>query len=81
MPNDAYITLGIAGFFFVLFAITFLKANADDRKDDDTIVQRHDVKGIGSFHIKGGSLRTGSWIFLLIAAVLFIMGIVFLATQ
>ena len=81
MPRDAYIVLGIAGFFFLMFVIAFLRANADDRKDDNAISQRKDVKGFSSFHIKGGSLRTGSWIFLLIAAVLFIMGIVFLATQ
>jgi hypothetical protein len=81
MSNEPYIVLGIAGFFFVMFVITFLKANADDRKEDNTISQRKDVKGFGSFHIKGGSMRTGSWIFLLITAVLFIMGIVFLATQ
>jgi hypothetical protein len=81
MPNDAYIVLGIAGFFFIMFAITFLRATADDRKDDSAISQRRDVKGFSSFHIAGGSLRTGAWIFLLIAVVLFIMGIVFLATQ
>ena len=81
MPTDAYIVLGIAGFFFVMFVITFLRANADDRKEDNAISQRKDVKGIGSFHIAGGSMRTGSWIFLLIAVVLFIMGVVFLATQ
>jgi hypothetical protein len=81
MSNDAYIVLGIAGFFFVMFVIAFLRANADDRQEDSAISQRKDVKGIGSFHIKGGSMRTGAWIFLLIAAVLFIMGVVFLATQ
>jgi len=81
MPRDAYIVLGIAGFFFLMFVIAFLRANADDRKDDNAISQRKDVKGFGSFYIKGGSLRSGAWICLLIAAVLFIMGVVFLATQ
>ena len=81
MPRDAYIVLGIAGFFFLMFVIAFLRANADDRKDDNAISQRKDVKAFGSFYIKGGSLRAGAWICLMIAAALFIMGVVFLATQ
>jgi hypothetical protein len=81
MPRDAYIILGMAGFFFLVFVIAFLRANADDRKIDDAISQRKDVKGFGAFHIQSSSLRIGGWIFLMIAAALFIMGVVFLATQ
>ncbi len=81
MPNDAYIILGMAGFFFIMFVIAFLRANVDDRKIDDTISQRKDVKGFGSFHIQSSSLRIGGWICLLIAVVLFIMGVVYLAIQ
>lgn len=81
MPRDAYIILGMAAFFLILFIIAFVRANADDRKVDDAIVQRRDVKGFGGFHIEGSSLRIGGWICFLIAVILFIMGIVFLATQ
>jgi len=81
MLNDAYIVLGMAVFFVILFAIAFLRANVDDRKIDDAISQRKDVKGFGSFHIESSSLRIGGWICLLIAVVLFIMGVAFLATK
>ena len=81
MPRDTYIILGMAGFFFILFTIAFLRANVDDRKIDDTISQRKDVKGFGAFHIQSSSLRIGGWICLLIAVVLFIMGVVYLAIQ
>jgi hypothetical protein len=81
MPNDAYIILGMAGFFFIVFAIAFLRAKVDDKNIDDAISQRKDVKGFVSFHIESSSLRIGGWICLLIAIALFIMGVVFLATQ
>jgi len=81
MNKDAYIILGMAAFFLLLFITAFLRARVDDRKIDDAICQRKDVKGYGAFHIESGSLRIGGWICLLIALVLFIMGIAFLATK
>jgi hypothetical protein len=79
MPNDAYIIIGMAGFFFILFILAFLRAKSEDRTIDDAICQRKDVKGYGSFHIESSSLRIGGWICFLIATVLLIMGIVYLA--
>ena len=81
MTNDAYIIIGMAGFFFILFVIAFLRANSDDRKIDDAICQRKDVKGYGAFHIESSSLRIGGWICFMIALALLIMGIVYLAIQ
>lgn len=79
MPADAYIMIGMAGFFFVLFILAFLRAKNEDRKIDDALCQRIDVKGYGSFHIESSALRIGGWICFLIALVLLIMGIVYLA--
>jgi hypothetical protein len=79
MPNDAYIMVGIAGFFFILFILAFLRAKSEDREIDDAICQRKDVKGYGSFNIESSALRIGGWICFLIALVLLIMGIVYLA--
>ncbi|MFA5054889.1 MAG: hypothetical protein WC562_01775 [Dehalococcoidia bacterium] len=79
MPADAYIMIGMAGFFFILFILAFLRAKNEDRKIDDALCQRMDVKGYGSFHIESGALRIGGWICFLIALTLLIMGIVYLA--
>ena len=62
MYRDAYIILGMAGFFLILFIIAFVRANVDDRKIDDAVAQRRDVKGFGAFHIESSSLRIGGWI-------------------
>lgn len=77
--NEAYIIIGMAGFFFILFILAFLRAKNEDRKIDDALCQRIDVKGYGSFHIESSSLRIGGWICFLLALTLLIMGIVFLA--
>jgi len=79
MPRDAYIMIGMAGFFFILFILAFLRAKNEDHKIDDALCQRTDVKGYGSFHIESSALRIGGWICFLIALVLLIMGIVYLA--
>jgi hypothetical protein len=81
MPNDAYAIIGLAGFFFILFILAFLRAKGDDKKIDNAICQRKDVKGYGSFHIESSSLRIGGWICFLIALALLIMGVVYLAIQ
>jgi hypothetical protein len=79
MPNDAYIMIGIAGIFLILFILAFLRAKYEDRKIDDAICQRTDVKDYGSFHIESSALRIGGWICFMIALALLIMGIVYLA--
>jgi hypothetical protein len=79
MPNDAYIMIGMAGFFLILFILAFLRAKGEDREIDDAICQRKDVKGYGSFHIESSALRIGGWICFMIALALLIMGVVYLA--
>jgi hypothetical protein len=79
MSTDAYVMVGMAGFFFLLFILAFLRARNEDRSIDDALCQRRDVKGYGSFHIESSALRIGGWICFLIALVLLIMGVVYLA--
>ena len=70
----------IGAVFLVLSAVCFSEARGEDKRLDATLSQRIDVREfvLGPIHVESAALRWGAWIFIILAAILLIMGIVYL---
>ncbi len=82
MNHDSnWIIIIIGAVFLVLSAVCFSEARSEDKRLNDTLSQRADVREfvLGPTHIESAALRWGAWIFIVLAAILIIMGGVYLA--
>ena len=77
--DSSWIMIIIGAVFLVLGAVCFSEARGEDKRLDATLSQRIDVREfvLGPIHIESAALRWGAWIFIILAAILLIMGIVY----
>jgi hypothetical protein len=82
MPDlDAFIMMGVGGFFLLLSIVSFAWASREERNLTDALLQRSDLKEfVNGWPIRIGpdSIRIGGRIFLILGTVVLILGIVFL---
>jgi len=71
----------VGAVFLVLSAVCFSEARGEDKRLDDILSQRVDVREfvLGPIHVESAALRWGAWIFIILAAILIIIGGVYLA--
>lgn len=81
MSHDtSWVMIIIGAVFLAISAVCFFEARNEDRRLDATLSRRVDVREfvLGPIHIESAALRWGAWIFIILAAILIIMGIVYL---
>jgi len=81
MSNDtSWVVIIIGAVFLAISAVCFSEARNEDKRLDATLSQRVDVREfvLGPIHIESAALRWGAWIFVILAAILITMGIVYL---
>ncbi len=78
--DSSWIMMGIGGFFLILSIICFGEARNEDKRLNNSLIQRMDVQEfvLGPIHIESAALRWGGGVLLILAAILIIMGIVYL---
>jgi hypothetical protein len=79
--DSSWIMIVIGAVFLAISAVCFSEARNEDKRLEDNLSQRVDVREfvLGPIHIESAALRWGAWIFIILAAILIIMGIVYLA--
>jgi hypothetical protein len=77
--DSSWIMIVIGAVFLVLSVVCFSEARNEDKRLDATLSRRIDVREfvLGPIHIESAALRWGAWIFIILAAILIIMGIVY----
>jgi tellurite resistance protein TehA-like permease len=78
--DSSWIMIIIGAVFLALSAVCFSEARSEDKHLDSTLSRRPDVREfvLGPIHIESAALRWGAWIFIILAVILIIMGIVYL---
>lgn len=78
--DTSWVMIIIGAVFLAISAVCFSEARNEDKRLDATLSQRVDVREfvLGPIHIESAALRWGAWIFVILAAILLIMGIVYL---
>ena len=77
--DSSWIMIIIGVVFLAISAVCFSEARSEDKRLDATLSRRIDVREfvLGPIHIESAALRWGAWIFIILAAILIIMGIVY----